>query len=87
MRPWSFIAKLVDPVWFNRGVIVAPESPLNVLGSRWLGFDTPGYGISGTIDPSSIGKHITSGCIRMHNEDVEEVYMLVPVGTEISIVD
>ncbi|MBZ0166025.1 MAG: LysM peptidoglycan-binding domain-containing protein, partial [Candidatus Omnitrophica bacterium] len=37
--------KLTDPVWFNKGVVVPPESPANVLGSRWLGFDIPGYGI------------------------------------------
>lgn len=80
-------SKLVDPVWFNRGVVVPPESPQNVLGSRWLGFDLPGYGIHGTIEPDTIGRQITAGCVRMRNEDVEEIYSIVPRGTEVVIVD
>ncbi|RME39135.1 MAG: L,D-transpeptidase, partial [Planctomycetota bacterium] len=31
-------------------------------------------GIHGTIEPDSIGRSVSLGCIRMHNEDVEEVY-------------
>jgi len=84
---FKIVAKLVDPVWFNRGVVVPPESPHNVLGSRWLGFDLPGYGIHGTIEPKTIGQQITAGCVRMRNSEVEELYSLLPMGTEITIVD
>lgn len=84
---FKIVSKLVDPVWFNRGVVVPPESPQNVLGSRWLGFDLPGYGIHGTIDPGSIGKQVTAGCVRMRNEDVEELYSLLPLGTQVVVVD
>lgn len=80
-------SKLVDPVWFNRGVVVPPDSPQNVLGSRWLGFDIPGYGIHGTIEPETIGQQVTAGCVRMRNADVEEIYSLLPLGTEVVIVD
>ncbi len=79
--------KLVDPVWFNRGVIVPPESPDNVLGSRWLGFNIPGYGIHGTVEPETIGQQVTAGCVRMRNEDVEELYSIIPLGTKVTIVD
>lgn len=79
--------KLVDPVWFNRGVVVPPESPSNVLGSRWLGFDIPGYGIHGTIEPESIGQAVTAGCVRMRNEEVEELYSVIPLGTLVKVVD
>ncbi len=79
--------KLKDPVWFNRGIVVPPESPSNVLGSRWLGFNIPGYGIHGTVEPETIGQQVTAGCVRMHNEQVEELYSLVPMGTEVVIVD
>lgn len=79
--------KLIDPVWFNKGIVVPPESPQNELGSRWLGFDIPGYGIHGTIRPESIGKQVTAGCVRMRNSDVEELYSIVPTGTEVTIVD
>lgn len=79
--------KLTDPVWFNKGVVVPPESPANVLGSRWLGFDIPGYGIHGTVEPDKIGEQVTAGCVRMLNTDVEELYSIIPVGTEVAIVN
>ncbi len=84
---FKIITKLIDPVWFNKGIVVPPESPQNVLGTRWLGFDLPGYGIHGTIDPETIGQQATAGCVRMLNKDVEEVYSLVPTGTSVVIVD
>ena len=84
---FKIVSRLVDPVWFHRGVVVPPESPDNVLGTRWLGFDYPGYGIHGTVEPDSIGKQVTAGCVRMLNEEVEELYNLIPVGTEVVIVD
>ncbi len=84
---FKIVSKLTDPVWFNRGVVVPPESPQNVLGTRWMGFDLPGYGIHGTIEPMTIGQQVTAGCVRMLNQDVEEIYSLLPMGTEVVIVD
>jgi lipoprotein-anchoring transpeptidase ErfK/SrfK len=84
---FTVTTKLTDPVWFNRGVVVPPESPQNVLGSRWLGFDVPGYGIHGTIEPETIGSQITAGCVRMRNSDVEELYSLIPLGTQVVVVN
>jgi len=84
---FKITSKLIDPVWFHQGVVVPPESPENVLGSRWLGFDMPGYGIHGTVDPDAIGKQVTAGCVRMKNADVEEIYSIIPMGTEVMIVD
>ena len=84
---FKVINKLVDPVWFNKGAVVPPESPANVLGSRWLGFDIPGYGIHGTVEPETIGQQVTAGCVRMINQDVEEIYTILPVGTKVTIVD
>ncbi len=82
---FKITSKLVDPVWFNRGVVVPPESPDNALGSRWLGFDIPGYGIHGTVEPDRIGEQVTAGCVRMRNEDVEELYSLIPLGTKVVV--
>lgn len=79
--------KLVNPVWFHRGVVVPPESPENVLGTRWLGFNVTGYGIHGTVDPNTIGSHETAGCVRMRNNEVEELYDLVTVGTPVVIIE
>jgi len=79
--------KLPNPTWFKAGAVVPASSPENVLGSRWLGLDLPGYGIHGTIDPKNLGKQVTQGCVRMANAEVEELYAIVPVGTEVTIVD
>ncbi len=84
---FKITTKLENPVWFNKGIVVPPESPQNVLGTRWMGFDIPGYGIHGTVEPNNIGKQVTAGCVRMINEQVEELYSILPVGTEVVIVD
>ena len=84
---FKITTKLVDPVWFKSGAVIPPESPENVLGSRWMGFDLSGYGIHGTTMPQSIGQQVTAGCVRMLNREVEELYDLLPVGTEVTIVD
>lgn len=82
---FKIINKLENPTWFHAGEIVAPDDPKNILGSRWLGFDTPGYGIHGTTLPETIGKQASKGCIRMFDSDVEEIYNLLPVGTTVTV--
>lgn len=79
--------KLVDPTWYKSGAIIEPGSPDNHLGTRWLGFDMPGYGIHGTTEPQLIGKQVSHGCVRMRNEDVEELYDILPQGTKVAITD
>jgi len=84
---FKITTKLVDPVWYRDGKAIPPTSPDNILGTRWLGFDLPGYGIHGTVAPQDIGKQVTEGCVRMRNEEVEELYSLMPLGVEVVIVD
>jgi lipoprotein-anchoring transpeptidase ErfK/SrfK len=84
---FKIVNKLVNPTWFKAGAVVAPDSPENILGSRWMGINMVGYGIRGTTDPKSVGKQVTQGCVRMVNSEVEELYAIVPVGTEVIIVD
>ena len=84
---FKIVNKLPHPTWFKAGAVVASDSPENILGTRWLGLNLPGYGIHGTTDPQSLGKQITQGCVRMSNSEVEELYDIVPVGAEVTIVD
>ena len=79
--------KLVSPLWYKVGAIVEPGSAEYELGTRWMGISAPGYGIHGTNDNASLGKHITKGCVRMRNSEVEELYAIVPGGTEVIIVE
>ena len=79
--------RIPNPTWYGQGAVVPPDSPENVLGTRWLGISQKGYGIHGTVEPDAIGKQVTAGCVRMTNADVEELFDIVPVGTEVTIVD
>mgnify|MGYP000980874097 FL=1 len=59
------------------------------FGGRWLGLNVPWgiYGIHGTLEGGSIGSAASHGCIRMFSEDVAELYRLVPIGTDVAIVN
>ena len=81
---FKITSRMIDPVWKG---IVPPGDPVNPLGTRWLGFDLPQYGIHGTSDPGSIGRQVTQGCVRLSNPDVEELYTLLPEGTLVAIVE
>lgn len=63
-------------------------NPGGPFGARWLGLNAPfgDYGIHGTNNPSSIGKSISNGCIRMFNNQVIELSNLVSIGTIVRIV-
>ena len=75
-------SRVVKPTWFQPGKVVGP-GPANPLGTRWMGLGYKGYGIHGTNRPTSIGKAASHGCIRMRNQDVEELFELVQVGDEV----
>ena len=84
---FKILNKIIDPVWYTQKAIVPAESPDNVLGSRWLGFNLPGYGIHGTVSPEKIGQQATKGCVRMLNAEAEELYKIIPIGTEVTVTD
>ena len=84
---FTIVNKLINPTWYKAGAVVAPDSPINILGTRWLGFSLPGYGIHGTTLPETIGTAASEGCVRMFNKDVEELYAIVPTNTTVIIVD
>ena len=75
------------PDWHRGDKIVPFGDPENILGTHWLGLDVRGYGIHGTWETNSIGKQSSAGCIRMLNDDVAELFTLLPVGTPVSIHD
>jgi len=66
-------------------IINKQRNPGGPFGAFWMGLSKPSYGIHGTNDPSSIGREVSLGCIRMHNHDVLELSSLVPVGTRVTI--
>ncbi|UII54761.1 L,D-transpeptidase [Cytobacillus spongiae] len=85
---FTVTVKAVDPYYRKKDI--AGGSPENPLGTRWIGFDARNsdgrtYGIHGTNHPSSIGKYVSQGCIRMQNEAVESLYEYIPLGTKVLV--
>jgi L,D-transpeptidase ErfK/SrfK len=91
---FTILSKEIDPAWDvpvsiqremaqqGKPVITRMEaSPLNPLGKHWLGLSLPGLGIHGTNAPSTIYAFASHGCIRMHPEDVADLFSRVDVGT------
>jgi lipoprotein-anchoring transpeptidase ErfK/SrfK len=77
-------SKLVDPEWTHpfTGEFFASNDPKNPIGEWWIGIEGVedgnreklGFGIHGTIEPNSIGKDRSLGCVRLLNDDVAIVY-------------
>ena len=59
--------------------------PDNPLGARALYLGSSMYRIHGTNEPSTIGTNVSSGCIRLMNKDVIDLYDRVPVGTKVIV--
>lgn len=66
-------------------VINKAPNPGGPYGTMWMSLSKKSYGIHGTNDPASIGKYVSKGCVRMHNQDVEELSKTIPIGTLVSI--
>ncbi|GMA56960.1 hypothetical protein GCM10025858_14630 [Alicyclobacillus sacchari] len=80
------IGKLATQTPVGEYMIVNKEpNPGGPFGAYWLGLSKPHYGIHGTNDPSSIGKYVSHGCIRMYNEDVTWLAHTVPLQTPVTI--
>jgi lipoprotein-anchoring transpeptidase ErfK/SrfK len=91
---WTLYRKAEDPTWYNPALdswgaglpAVIPGGPGNPMGTRALYITAPGLiRIHGTSSPESIGRYASHGCIRMHNEEIEQLYELVPVGTKVIV--
>ena len=59
--------------------------PGNPLGARAMYLGSTEYRIHGTNAPDTIGKRVSSGCIRLTNEDVEDLYNRVTIGTKVVV--
>ena len=86
--------KIEEPPWTrpSDNKIIEYGDPENVLGTRWFALKSPknpeltGFGIHGTWERDSIGYQSSDGCVRMFNEDVEELFKLIPRNTIVKII-
>lgn len=90
---FTVLTKETDPAWDvpvsiqremasqGKPVIVRMEpSAENPLGRHWIGLSLPGLGIHGTNAPASIYTLASHGCIRMHPDDVSDLFQRVTIG-------
>jgi lipoprotein-anchoring transpeptidase ErfK/SrfK len=95
--PGTFVVrdKIINPPWWRPdGKQIPFGEKENILGTRWMSLrasgETPkvrGYGIHGTWDEASVGKESSAGCLRMLNADVEELFVYIPSGAPVTIVE
>jgi len=79
--------KLANPGWTNprTGQVYSPNDPQNPIGEYWIGLKgsdektrgLAGYGIHGTIEPNTIGKQVSMGCVRLQPQDIAMVYTML----------
>jgi lipoprotein-anchoring transpeptidase ErfK/SrfK len=80
---FSVLNKLENPQYTGPdGKVVQGDDPSNPLGERWIDLGDS-YGIHGTIDPDSIGKASSRGCIRLRDKDIVDVYDFLVKGSEV----
>ncbi|WP_191561012.1 L,D-transpeptidase family protein [Metabacillus idriensis] len=85
---FKIVSKIVNRPYYKKGI--PGGDPRNPLGNRWLGINARGtwgttYAIHGNNNPSSIGKYISDGCIRMYDNEVEWLYGQVNMNTTVII--
>jgi lipoprotein-anchoring transpeptidase ErfK/SrfK len=94
---WKIWQKAEWPTWYNPAPdgwasadpLVVPGGIENPMGARGLYLSAPGLILIHGTSPSersSIGHYESHGCIRMLNEDVEQLYPLIPVGTHVLVI-
>jgi L,D-transpeptidase ErfK/SrfK len=66
-------------------IINKDDTPGPEFGPAWMGLSYPHIGIHGTNHPESIGHAASEGCIRMRNQDIEELFYKLPLGTKVVI--
>ncbi len=82
---YEIVNRLSHPTYFAPGKVI-PPGPANPLGTRWLGLSLDGYGIHGTNQPRSIGRAVSHGCVRLRNEDIEDLFLRVRPGDQVEII-
>ncbi len=84
---FTIVNRIVHPTWWHpeTGEKIPYGDPRHHIGSHWLGWDRKGFGIHGTDEPEKIGEPASLGCVRLRNQDVAELYTLLPVGTQVVV--
>ena len=91
----TVVQKIVGPVWRPTKAMkkrdsqlpeFMPAGPDNPLGSHALYLGWPSYRIHGTSDTRKIGRQSSSGCIGLYNEQIQTLFDLVKIGTQVKLI-
>lgn len=86
---YKILDKEQNPSWVHPITgIETPPGPNNPLGKAWIGFWTDGkteIGFHGTNQEELIGQAVSHGCLRMRNEDIENIFAQVDIGTPVIV--
>ncbi|MBI3772774.1 MAG: L,D-transpeptidase [Gammaproteobacteria bacterium] len=88
-NPIWLVPKSIQEEMAREGEIVkskVPPGPDNPLGEYWIGLDAAGYGIHGTIAPASVYHFQSHGCIRLHHDDIEQLFPRVSEGLIVELI-
>jgi len=96
----TVVRKVVDPVWRPPADILEEHredgdplpaairpGPDDPMGTRALYLGWPEYAIHGTNKPVGVGMRVSHGCMHLYPEDILQLYNLVPLGTEVRVVN
>jgi len=96
----TIVRKVKNPVWRPPADILKEHreegDPLptevrpgaqDPMGSRALYLGWPEYAIHGTNKPAGVGMRVSHGCIHLYPEDIEQLYNMVPIGTQVRVVN
>lgn len=80
------IREKLEPTPRGLGIRGGPKSPLGARAMYlWDQTHDLGYRIHGTTEPETIGTNVSSGCIRMVNQDIAHLYARVAIGTPVTV--
>ncbi|EKN62408.1 cell surface protein [Neobacillus bataviensis LMG 21833] len=85
---FKIVNKIKNRPYYTKNI--AGGDPRNPLGDRWMGLEARGtygttYGIHGNSNEGSIGGYVSSGCVRMHNQEIRWLFDQVQVYTTVVI--
>ena len=81
---FTIVTRVTNPTYYRPGKVIGPGAA-NPIGTRWIGLSVKGFGIHGTDEPRSIGFAKSHGCIRLRNQDVEELFERLRAGDVVEL--
>ncbi len=96
---YKILNKIKNPTWrvpesiqwemWDKGqdvITEVPPGPKNPLGAYWMATSAPGVGFHATTSPWSVGRYASHGCFRMLQDQIEELFNQIEVGTPVKII-